>query len=119
MTDSLHVSLFDHPVGELNVHGSSRAPEDWRFAYAPQYVHRARAVALSVSLPVRDAPFQGAVARNWFCNLLPEGQVREAIAARLRIPPRDDFALLASIGGECAGAVSITSPDARPAVAME
>src|SRR5690348_1000333 len=119
MTDSLHVSLFDHPVGDLNVHGSLRAPEDWRFAYAPQYVHRARAVALSVSLPVRDAPFQGAVARNWFCNLLPEGQVREAIAARLRIPPRDDFALLAGIGGECAGAVSITSPDARPAVAME
>jgi len=32
MTDSLHVSLFDHPVGDLNVHGSLRAPEDWRFA---------------------------------------------------------------------------------------
>lgn len=119
MTDSLHVSLFDHPVGELHIQGSARAPEDWRFAYAPKYVHRPRAVALSVSLPVRDAPFEGAVARNWFCNLLPEGAVREAITSRLRIPPRDDFALLTGIGGECAGAVSITSPDARPATAID
>jgi len=119
MTDSLHVSLFDHPIGELNIQGPVRAPEDWRFVYDPTYVHRARAVALSVSLPVREAPFEGAVARNWFCNLLPEGAVREAIASRLRIPPRDDFTLLAGIGGECAGAVSITSPDARAAVAMD
>lgn len=119
MTDSLHVSLFDHPVGELNIQGPVRAPEDWKFAYAPQYVHHARAVALSVSLPVRNAPFEGSVAHNWFCNLLPEGAVREAIASRLRIPPRDDFALLAGIGGECAGAVSITSPDARPATTAD
>ncbi|MGH8190679.1 MAG: type II toxin-antitoxin system HipA family toxin [Rhodanobacteraceae bacterium] len=115
MTDPLHVSLFDQPVGELSIQGPVRAPEDWRFTYNPQYVHRARAVGLSVSMPVRDAPYEGSVTRNWFCNLLPEGAVREAIALRLRIPPRDDFALLASIGGECAGAVSITSPDARPA----
>jgi serine/threonine-protein kinase HipA len=119
MTDSLHVSLFDHPVGELNMLGSVRAPEDWRFAYDPQYVNRAGAIALSVSLPLRDAPFEGAVVRNWFCNLLPEGAVRDTIVSRLRIPPRDDFALLASIGGECAGAVSMTSPDASPALAMD
>lgn len=115
MIDRLQVSLFDRLVGELNIQGPVRAPEDWRFAYAPQYLHRTRAVALSVSLPVRDAPYEGAVARNWFCNLLPEGAVREAIASRLRIPLRDDFALLAGIGGECAGAVSILSPDPQPA----
>ena len=49
--------------------------------------------------------------RNWFCNLLPEGMVREAIVQRLRIP-NDDFALLAAIGGECAGAVSLNVPGA-------
>ena len=119
MIDRLQVSLFDRLVGELNIQGPVRAPEDWRFAYAPEYLHRTRAVALSVSLPVRDAPYEGAVARNWFCNLLPEGAVREAIASRLRIPLRDDFALLAGIGGECAGAVSITSPDARPAITTD
>lgn len=119
MTGRLHVSLFDQPVGELGIQGPVRAPEDWQFTYSPQYAHSGRAVALSVSLPVRDAPFEGAVVRNWFCNLLPEGAVRDAITSRLRIPPRDDFALLAGIGGECAGAVSINSAGAGPAVAMD
>src|SRR3546814_8338448 len=72
-------------------------------------------LALSVALPLRAAPYAGAVVRNWFCNLLPEGAVRDAIAARLRIPERDDFALLAAVGGECAGAVSIRDPDMPPA----
>ena len=50
---------------------------------------RPSSVALSVSLPLRTEPFVGALARNWFGNLLPEGPVREAIAARLRIPVKD------------------------------
>jgi len=112
MTDHLHVRLFDRHVGELDISGEVRAPEDWRFTYAPAYLAAAQPVALSASLPLRGEPFVGAVARNWFGNLLPEGLVREAIAARLRIPPRDDFELLAAIGGECAGAVSLVPPDA-------
>ncbi|HET7931715.1 MAG TPA: type II toxin-antitoxin system HipA family toxin [Rhodanobacteraceae bacterium] len=105
--ETLHVRLFDRHVGELGIEGEVRSPEDWQFRYAPEYLDAARSVALSVSLPLRAEPFIGAAVRNWFGNLLPEGAVREAIAARLRIPVRDDFALLAGIGGECAGAVSI------------
>src|SRR3546814_16403075 len=56
----------------------------------------------------------GGVARNWFCNLLPEGAGRQAIVERLRIAPDDDFALLAAIGGECAGAVSLRVPGVAP-----
>ena len=63
-------------------------------------------------MPLREDPWVGAVARNWFCNLLPEGAVRQAIVQRLRIPHGDDFALLAAIGGECAGAVSVRVPGA-------
>src|SRR3546814_2245412 len=71
-------------------------------------------LALSVTMPLREAPWVGAVARNWFCNLLPEGAVRQAIVERLRIAPDDDFALLAAIGGECAGAVSLRVPGVAP-----
>lgn len=112
MTDRLHVRLFGRDVGELDISGEVRAPEDWRFAYEAGYLASVQPVALSASLPLRGEPFVGAVARNWFGNLLPEGPVREAIAARLRIPLRDDFELLAAIGGECAGAVSLLPPDA-------
>lgn len=112
MTERLQVRLFDRDVGELGISGDVRAPEDWRFAYDPDYLASTQPVALSASLPLRGEPFVGAIARNWFGNLLPEGPVREAIAARLRIPLRDDFELLAAIGGECAGAVSLVPPDA-------
>jgi serine/threonine-protein kinase HipA len=114
MTTRLHVTLFGARVGELAISGPLRSPEDWSFAYDAGYLASAAPVALSVSLPLRAAPHVGAVARNWFCNLLPEGAVRQAIAERLRIPADDDFELLAAIGGECAGAVSLQPPEPRP-----
>ena len=98
--------MFNRPIGDLAIAGG-HSPEEWRFTYHPDYLAASTPVPLSFSLPLRENAYQGAVVRNWFCNLLPEGGVRDAITARLRIAPRDDFALLAAIGGECAGAVSI------------
>ncbi|KAB8185244.1 type II toxin-antitoxin system HipA family toxin [Lysobacter maris] len=115
MGGHLEVELFDRPVGELAIAGPLHSPEDWTFGYRADYLGSNTPVALSVSLPTGDTPHAGAVVRNWFCNLLPEGTVREAIATRLRIADRDDFALLAAIGGECAGAVSLRVPGAAPA----
>lgn len=112
MSGALDVTLFDRPVGVLAITGA-HSPEDWSFTYRPDHLGSPTPTALSVSLPLRDDPHRGAAVRNWFCNLLPEGAVREAITARLRVPARDDFALLAAIGGECAGAVSIRSPGAQ------
>jgi serine/threonine-protein kinase HipA len=112
----VEVRLFGRRAGALWLEGDATIPESWRFEYAPDYVEAA-APALSVSLPVRAEPVEGAVVRNWFCNLLPEGGVRETIERRLRLPPRDPFALLVAIGGECAGAVAIGPADARPKTA--
>ena len=112
MIERLEVELFGQPAGELAISGPLRSPEDWTFTYREDYL-RAGAPAISVTLPLREAPWAGAVARNWFCNLLPEGAVREAIVQRLRIP-HDDFTLLAAIGGECAGAVSLRVPGTVP-----
>lgn len=112
MNGSLQVLMFDQPMGELAITGSQN-PEDWYFTYQPDYLASATPVPLSVALPLQADTHQGAAVRNWFCNLLPEGGVRDAITARLRIPPSDDFALLMAIGGECAGAVSIQPPGPR------
>lgn len=109
---TLPISLFGRLAGEIAIAGPLRSPEDWSFSYAPAYLESPVAIPLSVSLPLRPEPFAGAIVRNWFCNLLPEGGVRLAIEARLRLPPRDDFALLAAIGGECAGAVAVGAPAA-------
>lgn len=107
----LIVHLLDRIAGRISRVGDGDAPKDWRFAYDADYLAQADAIPLSISLPLQDEPHQEAVVRNWFCNLLPEGDVREAITQRLRLDPRDDFALLAAIGGECAGAVSISDPE--------
>lgn len=107
MNSTLGVQLFGHPMGRLEIRGPLRSPEDWSFRYDADWLAEPRAMALSLSMPLQSQAFLGARVRNWFCNLLPEGAVRDAIVARLRLPERDDFALLAAIGGECAGAVSV------------
>lgn len=118
MSDRLDVYLHDHNAGLLTIDGPLRSPEEWAFTYAPDYLARPDSVALSASLPLRETRFEGAVVRNWFCNLLPEGAVRTAISNRLRLPVWDDFGLLAAIGGECAGAVSLHGPGATTAAVL-
>jgi len=117
VTDRADVRLFGRHAGVLSIVDEMRSPEGWHFAYAADYLASGTPVSLSVSLPVRAEPFEGAVVRNWFCNLLPEGAVRDVLERRLRLPARDDFALLAAIGGECAGAVAIGASDARTSAA--
>lgn len=99
MSETLPVRLHGEPIGKLLLSGALRSPEDWQFTYDGNAAEVA-ALGLSLSLPVRPEPYHGAVVRNWFANLLPEGRIKESVANRLRISPSDDFALLAAIGGE-------------------
>ena len=121
MSETLDVRLFGQPIAGVGIEGDYRSPEEWRFQYRPDYLASAGPIPVSVTLPLQDEPFAGAVVANWFGNLLPEGAVRETIERRLRLPPRDNFALLAAIGGECAGAVSVgpESESPEPAQKME
>ena len=118
MIERLEVELFGLPAGTLEISGPLRSPENWVFTYHEAYAGSG-SPALSLTMPVRETPWTGEVARNWFCNLLPEGAVRQAIVQRLRIPHDDDFSLLAAIGGECAGAVSLRVPGASAEAADE
>ncbi len=66
-------------------------------------------IPLSLSLPLRSEPFLDDLAHPYFANLLPESRLRELIARNLGISVGNDFGLLERIGGECAGAVTITA----------
>lgn len=68
---------------------------------------------LSLSLPLRETPFDDAATRTWFGNLLPEGDALTAVARRLGRSTGDTFGLLVDLGGECAGAVSLIPPEAE------
>jgi serine/threonine-protein kinase HipA len=72
--------------------------------------------ALSVRLPPRAEPYDDEACHWFFANLLPEGSWRDSLCRQLHIAPGDDFALLAAIGAECAGAVALRpEPDWTPA----
>ncbi len=95
-------------VGELWLDKQRR----FVFRYDGQYLQMRNAYPLSISLPLQKAAFEKDASRSFFSNLLPEGDVRDLIARRLSVSPRNDFALLERIGGECAGAFSIL-PEGR------
>lgn len=84
-----------------------------RFAYEPAWVERDGA-PLSLCLPVRGGPFDDAECRPFFSGLLPEGEFLRAVARAFQVSVDNPFSVLAEIGGECAGAVSLASPGTKP-----
>lgn len=74
--------------------------------------------AVSVRLPVRADPYPEHEALPCFENLLPDGDLRDLLAASVHRASTDVVGLLGVFGGECAGALSLwpegqTPPD-RP-----
>jgi serine/threonine-protein kinase HipA len=76
---------------------------DYRF----EYTNRSRPISLS--LPVDREGFTPAETRPFFEALLPEGAVRDQIAAQFKLVPSDSYGLLAELGRDCAGALQIVA----------
>lgn len=107
----LAVHLHGQPVGWLSQdeHG------DMAFRYGEAWLVAPDARPVSLSLPLRSEPFPHRECRGYFAGILPEGGAREAVARAMGVSPRNDYALLEAIGGECAGAVSLLPPGDEPA----
>jgi len=103
MARELAVHLRAQRAGTLTQTDAGRLEFRYTEAYAGP--------ALSLSLPLRAEPYDHRAAEPFFGGLLPEEGVRERIARYLGVTARNDFALLAEIGGECAGAVSLLPTD--------
>ena len=88
-----------------------------RFRYEARWLQKPGATPLSQSLPLLAEPFEDQACRPFFAGLLPEGELRRRIAAQCQISYANDFGLLAVIGGDCAGAVSLEPGDPATAVA--
>ncbi|MBK7053111.1 MAG: type II toxin-antitoxin system HipA family toxin [Rhodoferax sp.] len=104
MARHLEVWLLGAHVGTL-----SQIDGRLSFAYAP-----GATTPLSQSLPVRSEPFDDRATRPFFAGLLPEGGKRKQIAKTLQVSTQNDYALLESLGGECAGAVTLLEPGQSP-----
>jgi len=102
MSDALDVYLHGARAGTLERHSQAKLS----FAYAGDWVE-AEAAPISLSLPVDSRPYDHDRCAPFFEGLLPEGEFLKAISRTLHVSARNSFQLLAEIGGECAGAISV------------
>lgn len=96
------VRLDGQPVGTL-----VEAGRQVTFAYDAQWLARADAVPVSVTLPLRPEPYVTASLHPFFENLLPEGWLLELATRKLKISKDDAFGLLLATCADCVGAVEI------------
>ena len=69
---------------------------------------------ISVSMPAGSTKYADAKVRPYFRGLLPEGDARSMIAHDFGLNLGDDMGLLAALGSDCAGALSILPPGRQP-----
>ena len=81
------------------------------FTYDASYLSSKAAAPLSLSLPLQEGRFDGARALPFFEGLLPEGDVRAAVARQLGISERSPAKLLRALGKDCAGDVAVLEED--------
>ena len=84
------------------------------FQYAPAWLRSPNLVALSIPLPPSADEYGDDVVRPFFENLLPEGEIRSAIAHLKQVSEKNTLGLLEEIGGDCAGAISLLLPESAP-----
>lgn len=107
MKRSLTVYLHGVPVGALEIVD----PQHLSLQYRAEWLAHPKAIPLSLSLPVQRDMIIGPQVNAFFANLLPEAEVRRDICRQLGISARNDAALLAAIGGDCAGAITMLPAD--------
>ena len=110
----LDVRLHGKSVGTLTRLGRDRIV----FAFDPGYADDPARATLSLSFQdpfghlVTDVPPTRTWAPPFFSNLLPEGPLREYLARAAGIDPRREFPLLAALGQDLPGAVTVVPLEA-------
>jgi len=117
--NSLAVSLYGRRIGVINRLGGDRH----LFSFEQDYIDDANRPTLSLSfkgqagglvIPTRAVATRLPV---FFSNLLPEGHLREYLAARAGVKQQREFFLLAVLGADLPGALTVAPMDqaAQPA----
>ncbi len=79
----------------------------YRFSYFSAYLDQPDAVAVSLTLPLREEPFEDRLLFPFFDGLIPEGWLLEIAEQTWKLNPRDRMGLLLACCRDCIGAVSI------------
>lgn len=101
MTTGLEIYYGDILVGVFGL--TSQA--DYYIEYAEGW--QQRGFPVSVHLPLSQARHEGRQVEYFIENLLPEAELRRAIARRHGISENNYFSMMQAIGRDCAGAFSL------------
>ena len=102
MTTLLEVYWNDHLTGRLWLED-----DNMQFEYDEGWLNKPSALPLSKRLPLQREPLPSDAVKIFFCNLLPEEELKKRLSKKYGISEDNYFGLLEKIGGECAGALSI------------
>jgi serine/threonine-protein kinase HipA len=83
----------------------------YRFTYSQEYRLRKSAAPISVTLPLREAPFDSTTMFPFFDGLIPEGWLLSVAAKNWKIDERDRMGLLLTVCRDCIGAVGVECID--------
>jgi serine/threonine-protein kinase HipA len=92
-------------VGTIEVHAEGPA-----FVYSPEWLGTRGAFQLSILMPLSPRRVPPKIFLPWAANLLPESSQLRAIGLQLGAAPEDVVAILAELGRDTAGALSIGKP---------
>ncbi|AWB69197.1 serine/threonine protein kinase (plasmid) [Saccharobesus litoralis] len=78
------------------------------FTYSQDWLDTRGSRPISLSMPLRKAPYMGDIVYNYFDNLLPDlRDIRERIVTRYNAESTQVFDLLSVIGRDCVGALQL------------
>lgn len=91
------------------------AQGEHRFDYADEWLARAAAIPISLSIPLSPEPFLGRRVWDFFDNLLPDNaDIRRRLQGRVQADSAHPFDLLSQMGADCVGALQIHPPAVQP-----
>lgn len=94
-------------VGTIETHEDGPS-----FVYDPEWLRTRGAFPLSILMPLSPRRTPPRVFEPWAANLLPDAAQLQLVGRRLGVAPEDTIAILAAIGRDTAGALSIGKPGA-------
>jgi serine/threonine-protein kinase HipA len=97
---------------EVKIHNSTAGrlwqdEEGYHFIYDTNYLKLLEAEPVSLTLPLRDPPYNSKMLFSFFDGLIPEGWLLDIAQRNWKLNPRDRMELLLVCCKDCIGAVSI------------
>ena len=85
----------------------TESDEGYSFAYDKDYLTMPEVQGISLTMPLREEPFQSNMLHPFFDGLIPEGWLLDIAQKNWKIDSRDRMALLLACCRDCIGSVSI------------